>query len=78
MTPIKSLRKKLQGYIAEMPEQNLYMLPPLLFGLAKSQPVIIEPANDEESAMIDAAMEEYKKDPTCFTDWETAKKELGL
>jgi len=71
------LRRELQGYIAEMPEQNLSMLKPLLLGLSRPQPNI-EPANPQEEAMIDAAMQEYRNDPTSFTDWETAKKELGL
>jgi len=70
------LRKELQGYIADMPERNLYMIKPLLFGLSKPQ-AVIEPASAEEEAMIDAAMLEYESDPSSFTDWETAKKELG-
>jgi len=70
------LRKELQGYIANMPEQNLLMIKPLLLGLSKPQ-AIIEAASAEEEAMIDAAMLEYEKDPSSFTDWETAKKELG-
>jgi len=71
------LRKELQGYIADMPRQNLYMLRPLLSGLSKRQ-AIIEPASEEEEAMIDAAMAEREKDPASFTDWETAKKEMGF
>jgi hypothetical protein len=69
------LRKELQGYIADMPEQNLYMLKPLLSGLSRP---VAEPASGAEAAMIDGAMRDYEKDPSCFTDWETAKKELGL
>ncbi|MCL2557472.1 MAG: hypothetical protein FWE09_03245 [Treponema sp.] len=70
------LRAELQGYIADMPEQNLRMLQPLLLGLSSLQ-IVIEPADEEESAMIDAAMLEYEKDPSTFKDWETVKKELG-
>jgi len=70
------LRKELQGYIADMPERNLHMIKPLLMGLSRPQ-AIIEEASAEEAAMIDAAMLEYEKDPSSFTDWETAKKELG-
>jgi len=73
---IAVLRKELQGCIADMPERNLHMIRPLLLGLSNMQ-AVIEPANAEEEAMIDAAMLEYEKDPSSFTDWETAKKELG-
>jgi|GEM_PF-6414483 len=52
------------------------MIKPLLLGLSKPQ-IIIEPANAKEEAMIDATMLEYERDPSSFTDWETAKKELG-
>ena len=74
------LRKELQGYIADMPRQNLYMLRPLLSGLSglSKRQAIIEPASEEEEAMIDAAMAEREKDPASFTDWETAKKEMGF
>jgi hypothetical protein len=69
------LRKELQGYIADMPEQSLCMLKPLLSGFSRP---VAEPASEEEAAMIDGAMKDYENNPSCFTGWEAAKKELGL
>jgi len=59
------LRKELQGYIAAMPERNLYALKPLLTVLAEPD-YVIEPANEKETALIEADMAEYHKHPDSF------------
>ena len=41
-------------------------------------PLVIEPADAEETAMIEEGMREYEKDPTTFTPWKTVKKEMEL
>ena len=43
-----------------------------------NEPLVIEPADAEETAMIEEGMREYEKDPTAFTPWKTVKKEMGL
>jgi hypothetical protein len=42
------------------------------------EPLVIEPADADEIAMIEEGMREYEKDPSAFTDWKTVKKEMGL
>ena len=68
------LRKELHGYIDTMPDRNLAALKPLLSVLAEDywQPVI-EPANQEEIAMIEEGMAEYRKNPSSFVPLESVK-----
>ena len=46
------------------------------------EPFAIEPASEEEIAMIEEGMAplagKYEGDPPSFKDWKTIKKELGL
>ncbi|MDR2510254.1 MAG: addiction module protein [Spirochaetaceae bacterium] len=67
-----ALRKELQGYIAKMPERNLSMLEPLLSRLAKPD-YTIEPANPEESAMVEERVKEYHENPDSFIPWAEAR-----
>jgi hypothetical protein len=60
-----ALRKELQGYIEAMPEYRLSILKPLLVELAEPL-YTIEPANEEEIAMIDERMKDYERDPSSF------------
>jgi hypothetical protein len=66
------LRQELQGYIAAMPERNLYALKPLLAVLA--EPLYpIEAATAEETAMIDERMKDYETDPASFVPLENIR-----
>jgi mRNA interferase RelE/StbE len=67
-----ALRKELQGYIATMPERNLYALKPLLSVLAESS-YIVEPANADEIALIDKGMAEYRANPSSFVPLESIR-----
>jgi hypothetical protein len=59
------LRKELQGYIAEMPEQNLNALKPLLLVLAQPS-YTIEPASASERKRVEKRVKEYRKNPSSF------------
>ncbi len=61
------LRQELHTYIDTIPENRLTALKPLLADLANDywQPVI-EPANQEETAMIDERVSEYERNTASF------------
>jgi hypothetical protein len=67
------LRKELQGYIAAMPERNLYALKPLLSVLAEPS-YIVEPADPDEVALIEEGMAEYRASPASFVPWAKVRK----
>jgi len=75
-------RQELKGYIDIIPERSFEVVRNFLSYLAETssvdEPFIIEPANEEEIAMIEERMREYERDPSVFKDWKTVKKELGL
>ena len=64
-----ALRKELREYLDVIPEHTLYALKPLLSMLAEPL-YIIEPANEEEIAMIDERMKDYEKYPSSFIPLE--------
>jgi hypothetical protein len=66
------LRQELQGYIAIMPERNLYALKPLLTVLAEPL-YTIEAATAEEIAMIDERMKDYETDPSSWVPLESVR-----
>jgi hypothetical protein len=61
------LRKELHTMIDTIPDRSLPAIKPLLTFLAEDywNPVI-EPASQEEKAMIEERMKDYEKDPSCF------------
>ena len=65
--------------IDAMPDQCVQEMAPLAARIADEywKPVI-EPVDDDESAMINEAVQRYKNDPSSFTDWEDAKREMGF
>jgi hypothetical protein len=66
------LRQELQGYIATMPERNLYALKPLLTVLAEPL-YTIESATTEEIAMIDERMKDYETKPSSWVPLENIR-----
>jgi hypothetical protein len=40
--------------------------------------LVIEPANEEEIALIEEGMREYESDPSSFRNWKDVKRDLGL
>jgi hypothetical protein len=65
------LRKELKGYIEAMPERNLYVLKPLLSTLAMPPYTVETDLTDEEIAMIDEGMAEYRANPASFVPLES-------
>jgi hypothetical protein len=65
------LRKELKDYIEAMPERSLYVLKPLLSTLAMPPYTIETDLTDEEIAMIDEGMAEYRADPASFIPLES-------
>ena len=62
------LRKELHTMIDTLPEQSLPAIKPLLFFLTNDYwKPLVEPANPEEIAMIDARMKDYETDTSSFT-----------
>jgi hypothetical protein len=76
-------RQELKRFIDVIPEHSFGVVKNFLSYLAEPAPsiygpLVIEPADADEIAMIKEGMAEYEKDPSTFTDWKTVKKELGL
>jgi len=76
-------RQELKGYIDVIPERSFEAVRNFLSYIAETppffdEPLVIEPADAEETAMIEEGMREYEKDPAAFTSWKTVKKEMGL
>jgi hypothetical protein len=70
-----ALQEELQGYIARIPARRLRALKPLLLDLVEPE-YILEPADEEEIAMIEEGMAEYRADPSSFTTLDDFKAEL--
>jgi hypothetical protein len=78
-----AVRQELKGYIDVIPERSLEVVRNFLSYIAETspflnEPLVIEPADADEIAMIEEGMREYEKDPSTFTNWKTVKKEMGL
>ena len=75
-------RQELKGYIDDIPERSFGVVRNFFSYLAETSPLdepfLIEPANEEEIAMIEEGVREYERDPSLFKDWKTIKKEQGL
>lgn len=70
MTQTAALRKELQSYIADIPEQRLVALRPLLYELSLDTPVI-EAASETETRMAEKRIKEWRQDPSCFVPLES-------
>jgi len=66
------LRKEIHSIIDVIPDQSLLVIKPLLAHLAYDYwKPLIEEANQDEIAMIDEGMEEYRKNPESFIPLES-------
>jgi len=73
------LRQELHNFIDAIPENRLTELRPLLVEFAEDYwKPIIEPANQEEIAMIEEGMQEYEKNPESFITLSEYKKSRGI
>jgi hypothetical protein len=76
-------RQELKSFIDVIPERSFGVVKNFLSYLAEpapsiDEPLVIEPADADEIAMIEEGMREYEKDPSTFTDWKTVKMKMGL
>jgi hypothetical protein len=75
-------RQELKSFIDAIPERSFEVVRNFLSYLAEpalhvGEPLVIETdLTDEEAELIAEGMRDYDRDPSTFTDWETAKKEL--
>jgi len=60
------LRKELQSCIETIPERSLYALKPLLTVLSAPLYTLETDLTEEEIAMIDEGMAEYRANPSSF------------
>ncbi|GAB6393503.1 MAG: hypothetical protein MdMp014T_2876 [Treponematales bacterium] len=58
-------RKRLHRFIDELPETSLPAVEPLLSYMA-DEPLVIEPANAEERALIEEGMKRFREHPEDF------------
>jgi len=74
-----TLREELHTLIDAIPDRALVALKPLLQFLAEdySKPVV-EPANQEERALIEEGMREYEQNPESFITLSEYKKRRGI
>jgi hypothetical protein len=75
MTQTVELQKELQDCITRIPAHRLRALKPLLLDLAEPE-YIVEQADADETALIDAGMAEYHANPSSFTTLDDFKAEL--
>ena len=75
------VRQELKGYIDAIPERSIEVARSFLSYLAETsvpETLVIEPADEEEIAMIEEGMREYESDPSSFRNWKDVKRDLGL
>ena len=78
---LTALRKEIHVLIDDISDHHLSALKPLLVHLAdeddwdEEEAWVVEPANEEEVAMIKEGMREYKKDPSSFIPFDRARYE---
>jgi len=68
-----ALRKEIYEYIETIPEYRLEILKPLLAEFAKPLYTIETDLTEEEIAIIDKGMAEYRADPSSFIPLENIK-----
>jgi len=67
------LRDELHSYIDALPDRSLPALKPLL-SLLIEPPIIETDLTDEENAMIEESLAEYRADPSSVTPWKKARR----
>jgi len=65
------LRKEIHSMVDALPDRDLIAVRPLLSLLV--EPVIETDLTDEENAMIEESLAEYRADPSSVTPWREAR-----
>ncbi|MCL2600057.1 MAG: hypothetical protein FWD88_02620 [Treponema sp.] len=71
---VAALRDELRSYIDALPDHSLPALKPLLSFLVETPPIIETDLSDEENAMIEESLAEYKADPSKITSWAKIRR----
>ena len=76
-------REELKSYIDDIPEESFDVVRKLLLYINETQthldePIVIEPADEEEKAMIKKAMKEYEANPNSFITLEEYCRSRGI
>jgi hypothetical protein len=69
------LRDELRFYIDTLPDSSLPALRPLLSFLAEY--AVETDLTDEENAMIEESLAEYRMDPSSVTPWQKVRRETA-
>jgi hypothetical protein len=68
------LRDELHSYIDSLPDCSLPALRPLLSFLVKPPYAVETDLADEENALIEESLTEYRADPSSVTPWRKARR----
>jgi hypothetical protein len=68
-----ALRKEIHGIVDALPDRSLAAIRPLLSFLIEP-PIIETDLTDEENAMIEESLAEYRADPSSVTPWRKARR----
>jgi len=76
-------RQELKNYIDVIPEQSIVLVRNFLSYLYENspshdEPLVIEPADAEETAMIEEGMREYDRNPESFITLDEYKRSRGI
>jgi 23S rRNA A2030 N6-methylase RlmJ len=68
------LRDELHAYLDALPDRSLPALRPLLSFLIEPPYTIETDMSDEENAMIEESLAEYRADPSSLTPWRKVRR----
>jgi hypothetical protein len=68
------LRDELHSYIEALPDRSLPALRPLLSFLVEPPYTATTDLTDEENAMIEESLTEYRADPSSVTPWRNIRR----
>ena len=69
------LRDELHSFIDALPDRSLPAIRPLLSFLVESVYTIETDLTEEENAMIEESLAEYRADPSSVTPWRKIRRE---
>jgi hypothetical protein len=69
-----TLKDELHSYIDALPERSLSALRPLLSFLVEPPYAIETDLTDEENAMIEESLADYRADPSSVTSWRKVRR----
>jgi hypothetical protein len=80
-TAVTAARRELHNFIDVIPERSFGLVRDFLAYLAEplaDEPLVTEPADENETALIKETMKEYEKNPASFISLAEYKKRRGI